>query len=132
MHALTSMQHAMKQYQIGESHDLVQNLIVLDPHFEAGQWARVFLDEGHMGVIASLVSSSALSSKCSRYVGLLPCINLFAHTCNRSRIHQLAPDKEIIIEYIKNEDFKYVRLLGEIALCIYRRLLPLPSIEADA
>ena len=25
---------------------------------------------------------------------------------------QIQPDKEIIIEYIKNEDFKYVRMLG--------------------
>ena len=25
---------------------------------------------------------------------------------------QIQPDKEIIIEYIRNEDFKYVRMLG--------------------
>jgi hypothetical protein len=26
---------------------------------------------------------------------------------------QIQPDKEIIIEFIKNDDYKYVRLLGE-------------------
>ena len=30
---------------------------------------------------------------------------------------QIQPDKEIIIEYIRNEDFKYVRMLGARAAC---------------
>jgi pre-mRNA-splicing factor 38A len=33
--------------------------------------------------------------------------------CLILKMLQIQPDKEIIIEYIKNEDFKYVRLLGE-------------------
>lgn len=33
--------------------------------------------------------------------------------CIILKMLQIQPDKEIIIEYIKNEDFKYVRLLGE-------------------
>lgn len=32
--------------------------------------------------------------------------------CLLLKMLQIQPDKEIIIEYIKNEDFKYVRLLG--------------------
>ena len=32
--------------------------------------------------------------------------------CLILKLLQLQPDKEIIIEYIKNEDFKYVRVLG--------------------
>lgn len=32
--------------------------------------------------------------------------------CLVLKLLQLQPDKEIIIEYIKNEDFKYVRVLG--------------------
>jgi pre-mRNA-splicing factor 38A len=33
--------------------------------------------------------------------------------CLILKMLQIQPHKEIIIEYIKNEDFKYVRLLGE-------------------
>lgn len=33
--------------------------------------------------------------------------------CLILKMLQIQPDKEIIVEYIKNEDFKYVRLLGE-------------------
>jgi pre-mRNA-splicing factor 38A len=36
--------------------------------------------------------------------------------CLILKMLQIQPHKEIIIEYIKNEDFKYVRLLGEGAL----------------
>ena len=32
--------------------------------------------------------------------------------CLILKMLQIQPDKEVIIEYIKNEDFKYVRLLG--------------------
>jgi hypothetical protein len=32
--------------------------------------------------------------------------------CLLLKMLQIQPDKEIIIEYIKNEDFKYVRILG--------------------
>ena len=32
--------------------------------------------------------------------------------CLILKLLQLQPDKEIVIEYIKNEDFKYVRVLG--------------------
>lgn len=33
--------------------------------------------------------------------------------CLILKMLQIQPDKEIIIEYIKNQDFKYVRVLGE-------------------
>ena len=33
--------------------------------------------------------------------------------CLILKLLQIQPDKEIIIEYIKNEDYKYVRILGE-------------------
>ncbi len=33
--------------------------------------------------------------------------------CLILKMLQIQPDKEIIIEYIKNDNFKYVRLLGE-------------------
>jgi len=33
--------------------------------------------------------------------------------CLILKLLQLQPDKEIIIEYIRNEEFKYVRILGE-------------------
>ena len=29
------------------------------------------------------------------------------------KLLQLQPEKEIIVEFIKNEDYKYVRVLGE-------------------
>ena len=32
--------------------------------------------------------------------------------CLVLKLLQIQPDKEIIIEYIKNEDYKYVRVLG--------------------
>ena len=35
--------------------------------------------------------------------------------CLTLKLLQLQPDKEIVVEYIKNEDYKYVRLLGESA-----------------
>ena len=39
--------------------------------------------------------------------------------CLVLKMLQLQPEKEIIIELIKNEDFKYVRALG----CFYMRLI---------
>lgn len=42
--------------------------------------------------------------------------------CLILKMLQIQPDKEIIIEYIKNEDFKYVRLLG----AFYMRLVGKP------
>ena len=33
--------------------------------------------------------------------------------CLVLKLLQIQPDKEIVVEYIKNEDYKYVRLLGE-------------------
>lgn len=43
--------------------------------------------------------------------------------CLILKLLQLQPDKEIIVEFIKNEDYKYVRVLGEpsgLALCTHR------------
>jgi len=31
------------------------------------------------------------------------------------KLLQLQPEKEIIVEFIKNEDYKYVRILGELS-----------------
>eukprot|EP00197_Chlamydomonas_leiostraca_P012822 CAMPEP_0202860104 /NCGR_PEP_ID=MMETSP1391-20130828/1959_1 /ASSEMBLY_ACC=CAM_ASM_000867 /TAXON_ID=1034604 /ORGANISM="Chlamydomonas leiostraca, Strain SAG 11-49" /LENGTH=214 /DNA_ID=CAMNT_0049539239 /DNA_START=42 /DNA_END=682 /DNA_ORIENTATION=- len=42
--------------------------------------------------------------------------------CLILKMLQIQPDKEIIVEYIKNEDFKYVRLLG----AFYMRLVGRP------
>ncbi|KAG1668727.1 hypothetical protein FOA52_014273 [Chlamydomonas sp. UWO 241] len=42
--------------------------------------------------------------------------------CLITKMLQIQPDKEIIIEYIKNDDFKYVRLLG----AFYMRLVGRP------
>ena len=36
--------------------------------------------------------------------------------CLVLKLLQIQPDKEIVVEYIKNEDYKYVRLLGEQSL----------------
>lgn len=33
--------------------------------------------------------------------------------CLVLKMLQIQPDKEIVIEFIKNDDYKYVRLLGE-------------------
>ncbi len=33
--------------------------------------------------------------------------------CLMLKLLQLQPEKEIIVEFIKNEDYKYVRVLGE-------------------
>lgn len=38
--------------------------------------------------------------------------------CLLLKMLQIQPDKEIIVEYIKNEDYKYVRILG----AMYMRL----------
>lgn len=37
--------------------------------------------------------------------------------CLLLKLLQLQPEKEIIVEFIKNEDYKYVRLLGELLPC---------------
>lgn len=37
--------------------------------------------------------------------------------CLVLKLLQIQPDKEIIIEYIKNEDYKYVRVLGGLPSC---------------
>ena len=34
--------------------------------------------------------------------------------CLVLKLLQLQPEKEIIVEFIKNEDYKYVRLLGKL------------------
>jgi pre-mRNA-splicing factor 38A len=38
--------------------------------------------------------------------------------CLLLKMLQIQPDKEIIIEFIKNDDYKYVRLLGGCALAV--------------
>lgn len=39
--------------------------------------------------------------------------------CLILKMLQIQPDKEIIIEYIKNDDFKYVRVLGGSPACLH-------------
>lgn len=40
--------------------------------------------------------------------------------CLVLKMLQIQPDKEIILEYIRNEDYKYVRLLGKWErMCVY-------------
>ena len=46
--------------------------------------------------------------------------------CLTLKLLQLQPDKEIVVEYIKNEDYKYVRLLGAPPAACGPRA-PLPS-----
>eukprot|EP00879_Flechtneria_rotunda_P025259 GHRR01026832.1.p1 GENE.GHRR01026832.1~~GHRR01026832.1.p1 ORF type:complete len:173 (+),score=35.40 GHRR01026832.1:416-934(+) len=41
--------------------------------------------------------------------------------CLLLKMLQIQPDKEIVIEFIKNDDYKYVRLLGELAACCCSR-----------
>ena len=36
--------------------------------------------------------------------------------CLMLKLLQLQPEKEIIVEFIRNEDYKYVRILGEVCL----------------
>ena len=43
--------------------------------------------------------------------------------CLTLKLLQIQPDKEIVVEYIKNEDYKYVRLLGARSPC-HHALLP--------
>ena len=38
--------------------------------------------------------------------------------CLTLKLLQIQPDKDIIIEYIKNDEFKYVRMLGECPFAI--------------
>jgi len=40
--------------------------------------------------------------------------------CLICKMLQIQPGKEIIIEFIKNDDYKYVRLLGEAEGCVAR------------
>ena len=46
--------------------------------------------------------------------------------CLMLKLLQLQPEKEIIVEFIKNEDYKYVRVLGEahtrLQICTYEQL----------
>lgn len=37
--------------------------------------------------------------------------------CLTLKLLQIQPDKDIIIEYIRNDEFKYVRLLGALHVC---------------
>jgi pre-mRNA-splicing factor 38A len=39
--------------------------------------------------------------------------------CLTLKLLQIQPDKDIIIEYIKNDEFKYVRMLGEFLCAIW-------------
>ena len=38
--------------------------------------------------------------------------------CLVLKLLQLQPDKEIVVEFIKNEDYKYVRVLGAPLTCV--------------
>lgn len=49
--------------------------------------------------------------------------------CLILKLLQLQPDKEIIVEFIKNEDYKYVRVLGEARPCCLICKLGLIMIE---
>jgi len=40
--------------------------------------------------------------------------------CLVLKLLQLQPDKEIVVEFIKNEDYKYVRVLGAPLPCLPR------------
>lgn len=44
--------------------------------------------------------------------------------CLLLKLLQLQPEKEIVVEFIKNEDYKYVRLLGEHSSRLIRDILP--------
>jgi len=52
--------------------------------------------------------------------------------CLILKLLQIQPDKEIVIEYIKNEDYKYVRILGERHLLDMRLAACRSSIAGDA
>ena len=39
--------------------------------------------------------------------------------CLMLKLLQLQPEKEIIVEFIRNEDYKYVRVLGELCLSFH-------------
>ena len=51
--------------------------------------------------------------------------------CLLLKLLQLQPDKEIIIEFIKNEDYKYVRVLGKSLQAEIRPgyCIPAPQVE---
>ena len=52
--------------------------------------------------------------------------------CLTLKLLQIQPDKDIIIEYIKNDEFKYVRMLGERAsACDPCAGLMLRTVDAD-
>ena len=39
--------------------------------------------------------------------------------CLMLKLLQLQPEKEIIVEFIRNEDYKYVRVLGELCFSFH-------------
>ena len=41
--------------------------------------------------------------------------------CLICKMLQIQPDKEIVVEFIKNEDYKYVRLLGNVRHRVSKR-----------
>ena len=72
---------------------------------------------------AGLITTSSLNPEPSPLNGLNPTpSHPPAHASSNWQLLQIQPEKEIIVELIKNEDFKYVRALG----AFYMRMVAKP------
>ncbi|NWV14553.1 PR38A factor, partial [Ptilonorhynchus violaceus] len=80
-------------------------------------YASKFWKEECFGLTAELVVDKAMELK---YVGGVCGGNIkpTPFLCLTLKMLQIQPEKDIIVEFIKNEDFKYVRMLG----ALYMRL----------
>lgn len=76
-------------------------------------WQSMYWKEHCFGLTAETMVDKAveLTSCGGTYGGQRKPTNFM---CLLLKLLQLQPEKEIIVEFIKNEDYKYVRLLGEL------------------
>ena len=89
---------------------LLQNLV--EKILRTKIWQSMYWKEHCFGLTAeSLVDKAAALNHCGgTYGGARKPTNFM---CLLLKLLQLQPEKGIIVEFIKNDDFKYVRLLGE-------------------
>ena len=79
-------------------------------------WQSMYWKEHCFGLTAETLVDKAvqLDQVGGTYGGQVKPTNFM---CLVLKLLQLQPEKEIIVEFIKNEDYKYVRLLGKLLAC---------------
>ena len=88
-------------------------------HFHIGSFLNLYIHSTYVSFFsAELVVDKAMQL---RYIGGVYAGNIkpAPFLCLVLKMLQIQPEKDIVIEFIKNEDFKYVRALG----AFYLRLI---------